>query len=233
MPKSRRTVRARRWPRPRHRPERGVAAAPATAAAAPTSPRPRRPAAVAAARPSLGRRRRTTRSRRAPTSASPTAARPAEFDIRNRVLATDQEHLGRPARPPAPAAARQRQDPDGHVVVQRHDHGQGAGRRPQPRRQRADRGGPRPQQGQPGVAPPGSGSSAARLLPLRAGPPGDRRDQSFARQCRGSCRGRGGTPHSKYFLFDNVGNAHLRNIVVQTSMNLTTFGLRASGTRPR
>jgi hypothetical protein len=44
---------------------------------------------------------------------------------------------------------------------------------------------------------------------------------SFARQCRGACRGFGGTPHSKYFLFDNVGAAHLRKVVVQTSMNLT------------
>ncbi len=44
---------------------------------------------------------------------------------------------------------------------------------------------------------------------------------SFARQCRGSCRGPGGTPHSKFFLFDNVGATHKRNVVVQTSANLT------------
>jgi hypothetical protein len=44
---------------------------------------------------------------------------------------------------------------------------------------------------------------------------------SFARTCRGACRGFGGTPHSKYFLFDNVGAAHARKVVVQTSMNLT------------
>ena len=44
---------------------------------------------------------------------------------------------------------------------------------------------------------------------------------SFARQCRGACRGPGGTPHSKYFLFDNVGLSHQRHITVQTSMNLT------------
>ncbi len=44
---------------------------------------------------------------------------------------------------------------------------------------------------------------------------------SFARQCRGSCRGPGGTPHSKFFLFDNVGAAHKRNVVVQSSANLT------------
>jgi hypothetical protein len=44
---------------------------------------------------------------------------------------------------------------------------------------------------------------------------------SFARVCRGACRGPGGTPHSKYFLFDNVGLGHARKVVVQTSMNLT------------
>lgn len=44
---------------------------------------------------------------------------------------------------------------------------------------------------------------------------------SFARQCQGSCRGPGGTPHSKFFLFDNVGRTHARNITFQTSMNLT------------
>lgn len=46
---------------------------------------------------------------------------------------------------------------------------------------------------------------------------------SFARECRGACRGRGGTPHSKFFLFDNVGAAHARNIVMQSSANLTNF----------
>ncbi len=43
---------------------------------------------------------------------------------------------------------------------------------------------------------------AARYVP---GHPATTETQSFARQCRGACRGRGGTPHSKYFLFDNVG----------------------------
>ena len=47
---------------------------------------------------------------------------------------------------------------------------------------------------------------------------------SFARECRGACRGHGGTPHAKYFLFTNVGPAHIKNIVVQTSMNLTQMG---------
>ena len=47
---------------------------------------------------------------------------------------------------------------------------------------------------------------------------------SFARQCRGACRGRGGTPHSKYFMFNDVGSNHVENVVMQTSMNLTKMG---------
>lgn len=48
-------------------------------------------------------------------------------------------------------------------------------------------------------------------------------DDSFARECSGACRGAGGTAHAKYFLFDDVGSGHRRNVVVQTSMNLTRF----------
>ena len=33
---------------------------------------------------------------------------------------------------------------------------------------------------------------------------------SFARQCRGSCRGGGGTPHAKYMLIDRVGPTQTR-----------------------
>jgi phosphatidylserine/phosphatidylglycerophosphate/cardiolipin synthase-like enzyme len=44
---------------------------------------------------------------------------------------------------------------------------------------------------------------------------------SFARQCRGSCRGGGGTPHAKYMLIDRVGPSQARHVVIQTSMNLT------------
>ena len=47
---------------------------------------------------------------------------------------------------------------------------------------------------------------------------------SFARQCRGACRGPGGTAHAKYFLFDRVGARRARSIVFNTSMNLTRFG---------
>ncbi len=46
---------------------------------------------------------------------------------------------------------------------------------------------------------------------------------SFARQCSGACRGPGGTAHAKYFLFDRVGAGRTRNIIFQTSMNLTRF----------
>ena len=55
----------------------------------------------------------------------------------------------------------------------------------------------------------------------RRGYPITREMHSFARQCPGSCRGPGGTPHAKYFLFDNVGARHTRKVVVQTSANLT------------
>jgi phosphatidylserine/phosphatidylglycerophosphate/cardiolipin synthase-like enzyme len=47
---------------------------------------------------------------------------------------------------------------------------------------------------------------------------------SFARECRGSCRGPGGTAHAKYFLFDKIGRGHQRFVTFQTSMNLTKFG---------
>ncbi len=33
---------------------------------------------------------------------------------------------------------------------------------------------------------------------------------NIARECSGSCRGGGGTNHSKFFLFDDVGNSHVR-----------------------
>ena len=46
---------------------------------------------------------------------------------------------------------------------------------------------------------------------------------SAAVECSGACRGPGGTAHSKYFLFNDVGSMHRKNIVVQTSMNITRF----------
>ena len=49
---------------------------------------------------------------------------------------------------------------------------------------------------------------------------------NIARECSGSCRGGGGTNHSKFFLFDDVGSSHVRNIVMQTSMNLTPFAFK-------
>ena len=57
--------------------------------------------------------------------------------------------------------------------------------------------------------------SRSAALPSRL--PDDQRDVvSFARECRGACRGPGGTPHSKYFLFDNVGPARAQ-VTFQTS----------------
>ncbi len=55
----------------------------------------------------------------------------------------------------------------------------------------------------------------------RTGHPETLERWSFARKCRGSCRGNGGTAHSKYFLFTNVGASHVPTVTVQTSMNLT------------
>ena len=62
-----------------------------------------------------------------------------------------------------------------------------------------------------------------KARPFPAGHPELADRSSFARICRGSCRGPGGTAHAKYFLFDNVGLPHLRHITVSTSMNLTEF----------
>lgn len=59
--------------------------------------------------------------------------------------------------------------------------------------------------------------------PYKPGHPETADRWSFARECRGACRGRGGTPHAKYFLFDLVGPHQSRTITVQGSMNLTTF----------
>ena len=58
----------------------------------------------------------------------------------------------------------------------------------------------------------------------KPGHPETRDMVSFARECRGSCRGAGGTAHSKYFMFTNVGSPHRANIVIQSSMNLTPMG---------
>jgi hypothetical protein len=58
----------------------------------------------------------------------------------------------------------------------------------------------------------------------RPGHPGSADTVSFARECRGSCRGPGGTAHAKYFLFDQIGRTKQRYVTFQTSMNLTRFG---------
>jgi phosphatidylserine/phosphatidylglycerophosphate/cardiolipin synthase-like enzyme len=58
----------------------------------------------------------------------------------------------------------------------------------------------------------------------RPGYPATINTVSFARECRGSCRGPGGTAHAKYFLFDKIGRNRQRYVTFQTSMNLTRFG---------
>ncbi len=57
----------------------------------------------------------------------------------------------------------------------------------------------------------------------RPGRPTTRDSVSFARVCKGACRGPGGTPHAKYFLFSNVGPRHARSVTFQTSSNLTNM----------
>ena len=37
--------------------------------------------------------------------------------------------------------------------------------------------------------------------------------RSYAWECGGACRGAGGAPHSKYFLFNDVGSGHISNIM--------------------
>ncbi|CAB4745498.1 unannotated protein [freshwater metagenome] len=44
--------------------------------------------------------------------------------------------------------------------------------------------------------------------------------KSFARMCKGSCRGKSGAAHTKMFLFDKVGLS--RDVLIQGSANLTT-----------
>lgn len=53
-------------------------------------------------------------------------------------------------------------------------------------------------------------------------PPGGDR-LSYAYECYASCRGSGGTMHSKYFLFSRVGN--VRDVIMSTSANLTDFAV--------
>ena len=58
----------------------------------------------------------------------------------------------------------------------------------------------------------------------------NRRRGNWARECGGACRGAGGAPHSKYFIFKDMGRGvadrtrpRLANVTMQTSMNLTAF----------
>jgi phosphatidylserine/phosphatidylglycerophosphate/cardiolipin synthase-like enzyme len=47
-------------------------------------------------------------------------------------------------------------------------------------------------------------------------------DKSYAKKCSGSCRGRGGNMHSKFFAFSRTGTA--RNVVMVSSSNLNYGG---------
>ncbi len=60
----------------------------------------------------------------------------------------------------------------------------------------------------------------------RPGHPATRETVSFARACKGACRGPGGTAHSKYFLFRDVGATHAPAVTFQTSMNLTSMAYK-------
>ena len=51
-------------------------------------------------------------------------------------------------------------------------------------------------------------------------------EANWSHDCPGACRGSAGTPHSKFFLFQDVGTAHLHDVVMQTSMNLTAFAYK-------
>ena len=134
------------------------------------------------------------------------------------------EHLGRAAYPRGhwPAAG-QRHDPDRHLVLRGLGRRPGPGRGAQPWRERAGGGRQGRQQGPAALALPPQDASAAGSTGPGTRAPG--RLISFARQCRGACRGPGGTAHAKYFLFDKVGRAGTRYIIFNTSMNLTRFGL--------
>ena len=47
-------------------------------------------------------------------------------------------------------------------------------------------------------------------------------DKSYAKKCNGSCRGRGGNMHSKFFAFSTTGTA--KNVVMVSSSNLNLGG---------
>ncbi len=140
--------------------------------------------------------------------------------IRNRVVNTINSHLGQVRRRRRGAA---RQDQHDHLVLQRLGRPGRTGRRCEAGHHRS-RSSP-PRGSTPGsTTSPGSPCglrSTRRLVDGRASDP----DQHRA-AVRRSVPRRRGHPHSKYFLFDDVGSSHQRNIVVQTSMNLTQFAFR-------
>ena len=133
-----------------------------------------------------------------------------------------QGHLGRPPDEHRHADAWQRQDPHRHLDLRRLGDRARTGRGACSWCERA---GGRRQGGQQGARRPGSTSRSASAADcIRPGYPASADTVSFARECRGRCRGPGGTAHAKYFLFDKIGRGQQRYVTFQTSMNLTRFG---------
>ena len=157
-----------------------------------------------------------------PTSPSPTAGRPSKLAIRNRVLNTIQSTWGGRRDAHRHAACRQRHDPDRHLDLRRLGRRPGAGRGAEPWRERAGGGGQDGQQGPRRLAASCKNASAADLY--RPGLPEHRATRvSFARQCRGSCRGRAGRRTRSTSCSTRSAPDHARHVTVQTSMNLTTL----------
>ena len=120
----------------------------------------------------------------------PNRRKAEQLAIRNRVLQHHPQHLGRPARPAGHAAAVQRHDPDRHLDLRRLGRRPGAGGGAQPWRERAGGGRQGRQQGDHGAwkLPPQAPRHRTSTGPDTRAPA---TPYSFARQCRGSCRGSG------------------------------------------
>ena len=113
----------------------------------------------------------------------------------------DQQHLGQVHRRRGGAA---RQDLHDHLVLQRLGCPRRAGRGCEARHHRADHRRRGDQQ---------AGELQALEVPeaainrLKRGNFSNPDPNNIARECSGSCRGGAGTPHSKFFLFDDVGSS--------------------------
>ena len=151
----------------------------------------------------------------------PNRGKKKQLAIRNRILNTIKSTWGGRRYSSGSALPVERQDPDRHVDVPGLGDRPGAVEGPQARGECPDARRQGPQQAHR------PWKWLRKRLPhsrYRPGHPETASRWSFARHCRGSCRGRGGTAHSKYFLFSNVGASHVRTITMQSSMNLTEMG---------